>query len=32
VNEYIEVRFRKPGGGRLRVARQTPGGIEFEEA
>lgn len=31
MNEYIEIRFRKPSGARLRVARQTPGGIEFEE-
>jgi hypothetical protein len=30
VNEYIEVQFRK-NDRRLRVRRQLPGGIEFEE-
>lgn len=32
MNEYIEVGFRKPNGQRLRVRRQRPGGIEFEES
>jgi len=32
MNEYIEVGFRKPNGQRLRVKRQLPGGIEFEES
>lgn len=31
MNEFIEVRFRKPAGARLRVRRQTPNGIEFDE-
>ena len=31
MNEYIEVSFRRPNGTRLRVKRQLPGGIEFEE-
>src|SRR6476646_10219594 len=31
MNEYIEVTFRKPTGQRLRVKRQLPGGIDFEE-
>ena len=31
MNEFIEVRFRKPGGTRLKVKRQLPGGIEFDE-
>jgi len=31
MNEYIEVTFRKPSGARLRVKRQVPGGIEFDE-
>ena len=31
MNEYIEVMFRKPDGGRLKVKRQTPDGIEFDE-
>ncbi|MEO8678611.1 MAG: hypothetical protein ABI665_06175 [Vicinamibacterales bacterium] len=31
MNEYIEVSFRKPNGTRLRVKRQLPGGIEFDE-
>jgi hypothetical protein len=31
MNEYIEVGFRKANGQRLRVKRQLPGGIEFEE-
>lgn len=32
MNEYIEVGFRKPNGQRLRVKRQLPGGIEFDES
>lgn len=32
MNEYIEVEFRKTNGQRLRVKRQLPGGIEFDEA
>jgi hypothetical protein len=31
MNEFIEVRFQK-NGKRLRVKRQVPGGIEFEES
>jgi hypothetical protein len=31
MNEYIEVAFRKSNGQRLRVKRQRPGGIEFDE-
>jgi hypothetical protein len=31
MNEFIEVRFQK-NGKRLRVKRQVPGGIEFDEA
>lgn len=31
MNEFIEIRFRKPNGTRLRVKRQLPGGIEFDE-
>jgi hypothetical protein len=31
MNEYIEIVFRKPGGTRLRVKRQTPMGIELDE-
>lgn len=31
MNEYIEIQFRKQNGARLKVARQTPDGIEFEE-
>ena len=31
MNEYIEVMFRKPDGSRLKVKRQTPDGIEFDE-
>lgn len=31
MNEFIEVTFRR-GNKRLRVKRQVPGGIEFEEA
>jgi hypothetical protein len=31
MNEYIEVIFRKPSGARLKVKRQTIGGIEFDE-
>ncbi len=31
MNEYIDVTFRKPDGRRLRVARQTPNGLEFDE-
>jgi hypothetical protein len=31
MHEYIEIRFRK-NGARLRVKRQLPGGIEFEES
>ena len=30
MNEFIEVRFQK-NGRRLRVKRQLPGGIEFDE-
>jgi len=32
MNEHIEVRFVRKSGARLRVARQTPDGIEFEES
>ena len=31
MNEHITIGFRKPGGQRLRVRRQVPGGIEFDE-
>lgn len=31
MNERIDVRFHKPSGARLRVTRQRPGGIEFDE-
>lgn len=31
MNEYIEVSFRKPNGTRIKVKRQTPSGIEFDE-
>lgn len=31
MHEFIEVRFHKPNGARLRVVRQLPGGIEFDE-
>jgi hypothetical protein len=32
MNEFIEIVFRKQNGTRLRVARQTPDGIEFDES